>query len=134
MKNKWIKLIFRKVFLNYRDFCELAITPRMWLKGFDMITYIIKGVLFFLESPLLRTPQLSILAVGAILGWVTSWKVSQIACERGQNTPKRFLVIYRPSQRSLKLFLVNICGPGGVGALNSLRFDLWKECYCMKFI
>jgi len=35
-------------------------------------TYITKGIPFFSRSPLLRTPQLSVLAMGAILGWVTS--------------------------------------------------------------
>ena len=42
---------------------------------------------------------------GAILGWVTSWKVSQAACERGRSTQKRFVVICGASHRSLTLFI-----------------------------
>ena len=43
---------------------EVTVTSRVWLNGFDATTYITKGAHFFLESPLIRTPQLSVLAVG----------------------------------------------------------------------
>jgi len=43
-----------------------------------MTTYITKDAPFFSGSPLLRIPQLSVLAMGAILRWMTSWEVSQV--------------------------------------------------------
>jgi len=50
-----------------------AVTPRVWLKGIEVTTYIAKGAPFFSGSPLLRTPQLvclirSNLGMGDLLG------------------------------------------------------------------
>jgi len=39
----------------------VIVTPRAWFKRIEVTTYITKGASFFLESPLLRTPQLSVL-------------------------------------------------------------------------
>jgi len=36
---------------------------RCGLKGFKVITYIMEGAHFFSESPFIRTPQLSVLAI-----------------------------------------------------------------------
>jgi len=38
------------------------VTPRVWLKRIEVTTYITKGAPFFSGNPLLRTPQLSVLA------------------------------------------------------------------------
>jgi len=38
------------------------VTPRVWLNRIEVTTYITKVALFFSGSPLVRTPQLSVLA------------------------------------------------------------------------
>jgi hypothetical protein len=40
--------------------------------------------------------------LGAILGWVTSWEVSRKACEWGQNTLKRLVLVCGISRQSWK--------------------------------
>ena len=60
--------------------------------------------LFFPRNPLLRTSQRT--CWGTIMGLMTSWEVSQAACERRRNTPERLVVICGASQQSLKPLLV----------------------------
>jgi len=39
------------------------VTPRVFLKGFEVTTYITNGAHLFLGSPFIRTPQLSMLTI-----------------------------------------------------------------------
>jgi len=59
----------------------VIVTPRVWLKGFNMTTYITQGAPLFSGSPLLITP-INCACYGAILGWAIPWEVSQATCER----------------------------------------------------
>ena len=56
---------------------------------------------------------------------MTSWHVSRAACKRGQSLSERLVVICGVSQQSLKTFLIIVCDPKGVGALQ-LGIDIGK--------
>jgi len=54
---------------------------------------------------------------GEILQWLTSWKVSQVACDQGQNMLGKLVVIYGDSRQSFKSFLVTVYDLEGVREL-----------------
>jgi len=41
----------------------LIVIPRVWLKGFEVTTYMTKRAPFFSGAPLIRTPQLGMFVV-----------------------------------------------------------------------
>jgi len=48
----------------------------------------------------------------------------QVACERGQSTPKKLVVICGVSRQTLKLFLVTVCdSKKGWDIADGIRFD-----------
>ena len=104
-------LISRSVSKAQRGCCVLQVgvnvTPQVWLKRYWSDTYITKNTHSFLE-PNLNNSAVKCACCGEILGWVTSWKVSQTVCEEGWSTLKKLVMIYKVSQQSLKLFLVTI--------------------------
>jgi len=66
------ELVSGSVTKIWRGRCVLQVgvnvVPRLWLKKIERTTYITEGVPSFLESPLLRTLQLSMLAMDKSYG------------------------------------------------------------------
>ena len=108
------------------------VIPRMWLKR-DWSDYLYHQKCTFLFKKL--TPNNFIVKRAyceEILWRMTSWKVSQIACERGRSSLERLVVICMASWQSSKLFLVTVCGLARVERyINTIPYHpVSTEAYC----
>jgi len=120
-----------------------SVTPRVWLKK-DWSDYLYhQRCTFLFEKPTRKNFIVKCAYWGAILGWVTSWEVSwiaceqgrwvtswevsRIACEQGRSTSERLVMICGASQRSLKLLLVRPAAERGRSITDGIRADsrLW---------
>jgi len=58
------------------------------------------------------------------MGWVSSWEVSQAACEQGRSTLEKLVMICGASRQSFKLFLLIVRNAGrGRGVTDGIRAD-----------
>jgi len=79
----------------------------MWLHGWRkaynncLVLPISTRYIFFSVAQTIRTPHLSAW-LGLVLGWGTFWEVSRKACDWGQSTLKRLMLVCGVSRQCLK--------------------------------